>query len=337
MEDSDKAKNSSSTKLDPDVVTGKEESLVNQDIKENEIDEEAKERAYIEIQRKALPIFNYKEDLLKAIKESGNTLVVIGETGSGKSTQISQYLNEFGYGKKGIIGITQPRKVGAVSVARRVATEFGCEVGEEVGYSFRFSDQTSSKTVIKYMTDGILLRECLQDPSLQRYSVIILDEAHERSVNTDILFGLMKLCVQKRRDLKVLITSATLNSEKFSTFFGRCPVFFVPGRSFPVDIFYWETDRVQDYVDSGIHCVLQIHEREPQGDILMFLTGQVEIEDACKRLAKQFAKQKRRNPEVKNLLILPLYAALSPSDQVGLGNPLFIYGESIWLFSSEHA
>lgn len=147
-------------------------------------------------------------------------LVIIGETGSGKTTQLSQILYKAQYATSGLIGITQPRRVAAVSVARRVAFELNVQLGDEVGYSIRFEDRTSDRTRIKYLTDGCLLRECLSDAELKKYSVIILDEAHERSLNTDILLGLLKrLAGRKFPPLKLIITSATLDGEKFSEFF----------------------------------------------------------------------------------------------------------------------
>jgi pre-mRNA-splicing factor ATP-dependent RNA helicase DHX38/PRP16 len=152
-------------------------------------------------------------------------VIIVGETGSGKTTQMTQYLLEDGYGKYGIIGCTQPRRVAAVSVAKRVSEEMDSELGSIVGYSIRFEDCTSNQTIIKYMTDGVLLRESLNDDELEMYSAIIMDEAHERSLNTDVLFGILKKVAQKRRDIKIIITSATMNAEKFSAFFGNAPIF----------------------------------------------------------------------------------------------------------------
>jgi len=281
----------------------------------------------IQEQRKRLPIWTFREDILKTI-EKNQVLIIVGETGSGKSTQLSQFLAEEYQEKKGIIGITQPRRVGAVSLARRVSEELGCDLGDKVGYAVRFSDKTSSHTKIKYMTDGTLLRECLLDPLLRDYSVIILDEAHERSVHTDILFGLMKVTIEKRPDLKILITSATLDDEKFSKFFGNCPTFFVPGRSFPVEVFYYENKKNEnDFTDAALDCVLHIHQNEPEGDILLFLTGQQEIESACNLLQKRMDKifhqleQEQSDKDYMDLLILPLYAALPPQEQIRVFEP----------------
>jgi len=143
-------------------------------------------------------------------------VVIVGETGSGKTTQLAQYLFEEGYARDGMIGCTQPRRVAAVSVAKRVSEEMRVPLGEEVGYSIRFEDLTSKKTKIKYMTDGVLLRESLNDPDIEKYSAVIMDEAHERSLNTDVLFGILKKVLQRRRDLKLLVTSATMNAERFA-------------------------------------------------------------------------------------------------------------------------
>lgn len=167
----------------------------------------------IQEQRESLPIFKLRSSLLNAIRDN-QILIVIGETGSGKTTQMTQYLAEEGYASKGKIGCTQPRRVAAMSVAKRVSEEVGCKVGQEVGYTIRFEDCTSPDTSIKYMTDGMLLRECLNDPDLKNYSVIILDEAHERTIHTDVLFGLLKKTARKRPDLKLIVTSATLDAEK---------------------------------------------------------------------------------------------------------------------------
>ena len=165
-------------------------------------------------------------------------LVVIGETGSGKTTQITQYLVKDGYSNKGKIACTQPRRMAAMSVAKRVSEEYGCKLGNKVGYSIRFEDCTSNETIIKYMTDGMLLREALIDRDLKAYSVIILDEAHERNVHTDVLFGLLKSTIERRKDLHVIVTSATLEAEKFSAYFNDCPIFTIPGRNFHVEIFF---------------------------------------------------------------------------------------------------
>lgn len=185
-----------------------------------------KEAENIAETQRSLPIYSFKEDLLQAIRDF-QVLIIVGETGSGKTTQIPQYLCEAGYTSSGTkkIGCTQPRRVAAMSVAARVAHEMGVKLGYQVGYSIRFEDCTSERTVIKYMTDGMLLREFLVEPDLSSYSVLIIDEAHERTLHTDILFGLIKDIARYRPDLKVLISSATLDAEKFSEYFDNAPIF----------------------------------------------------------------------------------------------------------------
>lgn len=268
--------------------------------------------------RRSLPVYSVKRKLMNLIHEH-QVCVVVGETGSGKTTQLAQYLEEEGYSQFGVIGCTQPRRVAAVSVAQRVAEEFngGCNIGQEVGYTIRFEDCSSDKTVIKFMTDGILMRESLSDPDLDRYSVIIMDEAHERSLNTDVLFGILRGVVAKRRDLKVIITSATLNAEKFSSFFGNAPVFTIPGRTFPVEIFY-SRNPVEDYVQGAVWQALQLHIQAPiPGDILIFMTGQDDIEATCETLAEEIGK--RQNP--RPILILPLYSQLATDLQAKIFEP----------------
>ncbi|CAI0381070.1 unnamed protein product [Linum tenue] len=223
-----------------------------------------------------LPIVQFEEQIIRTV-EDNSVVVVIGETGSGKSTQLSQMLHRHGYSKRGIIGVTQPRRVAAVSVARRVAQELGVKLGEEVGYAIRFEDRTSDLTRIKYLTDGVLLRESLSDPELSHYSVIILDEAHERSLNTDILLGLVKRLTKLRAsNLKVLITSATLDGEKVSEFFSESPILNVPGKLYPVEVVY-SRERPISYTESCLKTALDIHRKEPEGDVLIFMTGQVKV------------------------------------------------------------
>ncbi|GAX74379.1 hypothetical protein CEUSTIGMA_g1827.t1 [Chlamydomonas eustigma] len=270
----------------------------------------------IKDQRENLPIFKLKEQLVAAVHDN-QVLVVIGETGSGKTTQMTQYLAEVGYTSKGKIGCTQPRRVAAMSVAKRVAEEFGCRLGEEVGYAIRFEDCTSSETVIKYMTDGMLLRECLLDELLTGYSVVVLDEAHERTINTDVLFGLLKEVIRKRKDFKLIVTSATLDAEKFSSYFFDCPIFTIPGRTYPVEILYTKAPE-SDYLDAALITVMQIHLSEPEGDVLLFLTGQEEIETCCQIL---YERMKSLGPQVPELLVLPVFSALPSEIQTRIFEP----------------
>ncbi|KAI4479840.1 hypothetical protein M0802_014330 [Mischocyttarus mexicanus] len=267
-------------------------------------------------QRQTLPIYKLRDDLVKAVTDN-QILIVIGETGSGKTTQITQYLAESGFNARGKIGCTQPRRISAMSVAKRVAEEFGCRLGQEVGYTIRFEDCTSPETSIKYMTDGMLLRECLMDLDLKTYSVIMLDEAHERTIHTDVLFGLLKQAVGKRPDLKLIVTSATLDAVKFSQYFFEAPIFTIPGRTFEVEVMYTKEPET-DYLDAALITVMQIHLREPPGDILLFLTGQEEIDTACEIL---YERMKSLGPDVPELIILPVYSALPSEMQTRIFEP----------------
>ncbi|XP_020581765.1 probable pre-mRNA-splicing factor ATP-dependent RNA helicase DEAH5 isoform X3 [Phalaenopsis equestris] len=270
----------------------------------------------IQEQRQSLPIYKLKKELIQAVYDN-QVLVVIGETGSGKTTQVTQYLAEAGYTTKGKIGCTQPRRVAATSVAKRVAEEFGCRLGEEVGYAIRFEDCTGPETVIKYMIDGMLLREILVDDNLSQYSVIMLDEAHERTIHTDVLFGLLKQLVKRRPELRLIVTSATLDAEKFSGYFFNCNIFTIPGRTFPVEILYTKQPE-SDYLDAALITVLQIHLTEPEGDILLFLTGQEEIDHACQSL---YERMKGLDKNVPELIILPVYSALPSEMQSRIFEP----------------
>ncbi|CAJ0957156.1 unnamed protein product, partial [Mesorhabditis belari] len=267
-------------------------------------------------QRESLPIFHFKDALVKAVMEH-QMLVVVGETGSGKTTQMTQYMVEAGFARRGKIGCTQPRRVAAMSVAKRVAEEMGVKLGQEVGYTIRFEDCTSPDTVIKYMTDGMLLRECLLDPDLSGYSLIMLDEAHERTIHTDVLFGLLKKAAKKRKDMKLIITSATLDSVKFSEYFCEAPIFTIPGRTFPVEILFSKEPET-DYMEAALITVMQIHLTEPPGDVLVFLTGQEEIDTASEVL---YERMKSLGAKVPELIILPVYGALPSEMQTRIFEP----------------
>jgi pre-mRNA-splicing factor ATP-dependent RNA helicase DHX16 len=259
--------------------------------------------------RKSLPIYQYRDEFLAAL-EQHQILVIVGETGSGKTTQLPQYLHEAGYTKGGLkVGCTQPRRVAAMSVAARVADEMGVKVGNEVGYSIRFEDATSDKTILKYMTDGMLLREFMTEPDLGGYSAIMIDEAHERTVHTDILLALVKDLSRERPDLKLLISSATMNAKKFADYFDDAPIFNIPGRRYPVDIHYTPQPEA-NYLAAAITTVFQIHTTQGKGDILVFLTGQDEIEAAEQNISEI---SKKLGSRVKELVICPIYANL-PSE-----------------------
>ncbi|KAL8041016.1 hypothetical protein ABFX02_10G137600 [Erythranthe guttata] len=281
---------------------------------------------HVEI-RRSFPIYKLKNELVQAVHDN-QVLVVIGETGSGKTTQLTQYLADTGIyttdGKK--IGCTQPRRVAAISVAKRVAEEFGSPLGREVGYTIRFEDRTSPNTIIKYMTDGMLLREIFTDKELSNYSVIILDEAHERTIHTDVLFVLLKELLERRPDLRLVVTSATLDAEKFSGYFSNCRIFRIPGRIFPVKTIYVDPPDDREYVDLSLDMVLQIHATEPEGgDILVFLTGQEDIDYACQSLHERMEEILRElheeNIYIRELIILPVYSALPNEIQSRIFEP----------------
>lgn len=272
-------------------------------------------------QRARLPIFKYREHILYMMQKY-NVLVLVGETGCGKSTQVPQYLYEAGWAAEGrIVACLQPRRVATISVARRVAEEMQCRVGDTVGYSIRFDDCYSlERTRIKYMTEGMLVREMMRDPLLARYSVIMLDEAHERTLLMDIVLGLLHKIQQRRPDLRIIISSATLDAEAFRDFFNtnktgiadkdNAAILSAEGRTYPVDIFYAE-EPVPDYLTAAVEAVLAIHASAGPGDILVFLTGQDEVDGAVKRIVERLEGQK-----LPDMAVLPLYGGLSELDQL---------------------
>ncbi|KAJ0727281.1 putative RNA helicase [Helianthus annuus] len=293
-------------------VDFKEDAKFAQHLKKGEaVSDFAKSKSLAQ-QREYLPIFSVRDELLQVVREN-QVIVVVGETGSGKTTQLTQYLHEAGYTSSGIVGCTQPRRVAAMSVAKRVSEEMETGLGELVGYAIRFEDVTGPNTVIKYMTDGVLLRETLKDADLDKYRVVVMDEAHERSLSTDVLFGILKKVVARRRDFKLIVTSATLNAQKFSNFFGSVPIFHIPGRTFPVQILYSKTP-CEDYVEAAVKQAMTIHITSPPGDILIFMTGQDEIEATCYALSERMEQLlSTTRAKVSNLLILPIYSQL-PAD-----------------------
>ncbi|CDR46363.1 CYFA0S23e00232g1_1 [Cyberlindnera fabianii] len=261
-------------------------------------------------QRKDLPAYAVRDEVLKLIRDH-QVVVIIGETGSGKTTQLTQFLYEDGYAQRGLIGCTQPRRVAATSVAKRVSEEMEVKLGQEVGYTIRFEDETSDKTVIKYMTEGILLRETLMDANLDKYSCIIMDEAHERTVNTDVLLGLFRNLLSRRNDIKLIITSATMNADRFANFFGDAPQYTIPGRTFPVDI-HFSRYPVRDYVEEAVKQTMIVHLQSKPGDILIFMTGQEDIDVTCDLLNAKLKQLDDPPP----LDILPMYSTLPPEQQM---------------------
>ena len=277
-------------------------------------------RQRLAVERQQLPMWSARERLIQAVRESP-VLVVVGETGSGKTTQIPQFLLDANMaGTKGVIACTQPRRVAAMTVAQRVAQERGCQLGGEVGYTVRFDDCTGPSTRIKYMTDGMLLREALLDPHLKRYSAVVLDEAHERTVSTDVLLGLLKAAREARKgDFRLLVMSATLDAAGFTRYFPGAGAAYVEGRQHPVDIFY-TAEPQESYLDAAITTVLQVHCDEEPGDVLVFLTGQDEIE-ATERMIRDRAAALPADDTRQELIIVPMYAALPPEAQMKAFQP----------------
>lgn len=279
-----------------------------------------------------LPIAQHKESILYTV-ETTHFTIIVGETGSGKTTQIPQFLAQAGWCNDGkVIAITQPRRVAATSVAARVASEMRTTVGETVGYSIRFEDVTSSRTKIKFLTDGMLLREALVDPLLSRYSVIMVDEAHERSLSSDVLLGLLKKIKKRRPELRVIISSATLDAEKVATFFQeddsdaesqvgevtQCRIVSIAGRNYPVDVMY-RMNSVEDYVEAAVDTAFDIHNSERNlGDILIFLTGREEIHSAIQKISERAATLPQ---DALALQPMPLYAGLTTAEQMYVFSP----------------
>lgn len=307
-------------------------------------------------QRKVLPIALVERKIVDEVRKN-DTLIIVGETGSGKTTQLPQFLFNAGFCRDGkVIGITQPRRVAAVTVAKRVAEECNVELGQKVGYSIRFEDVTSISTRIKYMTDGLLLREALLDPLLSKYSIIIVDEAHERTVHTDVLFGLLKnvQCARshsavrqhkldksnankyivsnkedntrsfskvsqgaKLNSLKLIVMSASLDARGFSEYFGGAKAVHIQGRQYPVDILHTYQPE-PDYLDATLITIFQIHLEEGPGDILAFLTGQEEIE-SVERLIHERVNQLPEGGQ--KLVTVPIYSSLPSEQQMNVFKP----------------
>ncbi|KAJ3695365.1 hypothetical protein LUZ60_000742 [Juncus effusus] len=292
-------------------------------------------------QRKSLPIASVEKRLVDEVRKH-DTLIIVGETGSGKTTQIPQFLHNAGFCQDGkVIGITQPRRVAAVTVAKRVADECNAELGQKVGYSIRFDDKTSNSTRIKYMTDGLLLREALLDPLLSKYSIIIVDEAHERTVHTDVLLGLLKTVQHSRNKntpkkdddsqksvlkpcqnhklapLKLIIMSASLDAKCFSEYFNGAKAVHVQGRQYPVEILYTFQPE-PDYLDATLITIFQIHLEKGAGDILAFLTGQEEIESVERLIQEKIRQLPQENNKIT---IVPIYSSLPSEQQMNAFRP----------------
>ncbi|MEU5883352.1 ATP-dependent RNA helicase HrpA [Spirillospora sp. NPDC047279] len=263
-----------------------------------------------------LPVSQKRDDLLAAVRDH-QVVIVAGETGSGKTTQLPKICLELGRGVQGAIGHTQPRRLAARTVADRIAEELKTPLGEAVGYKVRFTDRSSDDTLVKLMTDGILLAEIQTDRLLRQYDTLIIDEAHERSLNIDFLLGYLKEILPRRPDLKIIITSATIDPERFSEHFGDAPIVEVSGRTYPVEVRYRpvidpedpkadpDRDQIQAILDAVDELAL-----EPAGDVLVFLSGEREIRDTADALEKHFRGRKGQATEV-----LPLYARLSAAEQ----------------------
>ncbi|KAK0447460.1 P-loop containing nucleoside triphosphate hydrolase protein [Desarmillaria tabescens] len=288
--------------------------------------------------REKLPVYSQMDDFFKMVIRmrvvfeefnENQIIVIVGETGAGKTTQIPQFVvySDLPHTNGKLVACTQPNRVAAMLVAKRVADEMDVQLGRHVGYSIRFEDMTEPGiTFLKYMADDMLLWEAMNDPNLERYSTIVLDEAHERTLATDILMGLLKDLAKRRSDLKIIIMSATLDALKFQKYFGLtagtpAPLLKVPGRTHSVEMFYTR-DPGSDYEEAAIRTVLMIHRAEEPGDILLFLTGEEEIEDACRKIQLEVGDLVNQDPDsVGPLVCIPLYSSLPPQQQQRIFDP----------------
>ncbi|KII88814.1 hypothetical protein PLICRDRAFT_42054 [Plicaturopsis crispa FD-325 SS-3] len=279
----------------------------------------------IQSQRERLPIFKHREKILYCIEKYG-VIIVVGQTGCGKTTQLPQYLYEAGWAAEGnVIACTQPRRVAATSVASRVAAEVGSILGDEVGYTIRFEDVSDKeRTRIRYMTDGMLFRETLVDPLLSRYSVIMIDEAHERSIYTDLLLGILKKIRRKRPSLRLIVSSATLDATSFLDYFtagngaDEATIVSLEGRMYPVDVAYLQ-EPTPDYVQTAAEVAWKINLQQGPGDILIFLTGREEIERCLDVLAELIPTLPKS--AAYRLTPLALHAGLSTDEQLRVFEP----------------
>ncbi|KAG5676843.1 hypothetical protein PVAND_006650 [Polypedilum vanderplanki] len=277
------------------------------------------EKAFtLDEQRRKLPVFQYRQHIINCIQQHA-TLILLAETGSGKSTQICQYIYESNLLKNGMIAITQPRRVAAVTLAQRVTREKNRHLGELVSYAIRFEDTTTGTTKIKFMTEGILLREAINDKYLKKYDFIILDEAHERTINTDVLFGLVKTVQRDRKfvnlpELKIIIMSATMDVDHFSKYFNNCNVLYLPGRTHNVTVKHTKIKQ-DDYMFAALATLFDIHlKAPPQEDVLIFLTGKDEIESMAQQIRTIV-----KSPDLEGkipLKVFPLHASLPQKKQM---------------------
>ncbi|KAK4306482.1 hypothetical protein Pmani_021694 [Petrolisthes manimaculis] len=276
----------------------------------------------LEKQRQRLPVFSARSHILHLV-ETKQTTIIVGETGSGKSTQIPQYLYETGWCADGMVCVCEPRRVACTTLAARVAEEASVMLGKEVGYAVRFDDRTTpGLTQIKFVTEGLLVREMMADPLLRQYCAIMVDEAHERTLYTDTLLGLLKKVLRRRKDLRLLVCSATIDALHLFNFFNSnrtsdpskdtAAIISIEGRNYPVEMFYLE-EPAADYIKSSAETVLKIHKGEGPGDILVFLTGAEEVE-ACVSLIKEHAASLSRDQG--SLLVVGMHGSLTSSEQL---------------------
>jgi len=270
-----------------------------------------------------LPIVAHRDEIIEAITRH-RAVVIAGDTGSGKTTQLPKMCLEAGRGRKKMIGCTQPRRIAAITVAQRVSQELGRTYGSLVGHKIRFQDRTTKDTKIKFMTDGILLAETRSDRDLLAYDTLIIDEAHERSLNIDFLLGYVKRLLSKRKNLKVIITSATIDTEKFATHFNDAPIIEVSGRTYPVEVRYrpaeesGEENENNSYIDQAVREVLNLRRDREKGDILIFMPTERDIVETVELLTQEInppASLKKKKKASVNTLILPLFGRLQAADQ----------------------
>ena len=270
-----------------------------------------------------LPIVAHRDEIIEAITKH-NVVIISGDTGSGKTTQIPKMCLEAGRGQKKMIGCTQPRRIAAITVADRVAQELGGKYSYLVGHKIRFQDKTTKNTKIKFMTDGILLAETRSDQRLRAYDTLIIDEAHERSLNIDFLLGYAKQLLTKRKNLKIIITSATIDTEKFAAHFNKAPIIEVSGRTYPVEVRYRPAEKSTEdkennsYIDLAVKEVLDLRRKRENGDILIFMPTERDINETIELLNEELnplAGQKKKGPRNTNIHILPLFGRLRAADQ----------------------